>query len=221
MERINLTKYGFKRWPEEDFTDDGNKFTCYKIGKVRVSKNISNWNGGLHAYIAGSIDSSALPYEVYSQLPHYKAMDRLNGVIKAGITEEDLQQLYEDCLSYTHEWDGAVKNIKYPTVEELKARMKEVRLRYQEQLAEVKGFLSVFAFDILTKGSEYKLKRLKEHLSIIERKANTDQCKEEDLEKWSHTAGAVRFASPECNELKEHYWKDSILEILKEIGCQL
>lgn len=221
MERINLTKYGFIRSPEDDFTDDGNKFTCYRVGKVRVSKSISNWDGGLHTYIAGRIDSDALPYEVYSQLPHYEAMDRLNGVIKAGITEEDLQQLYEDCLSYAYEWDEAVKSIKYPTVEELKTRMKEVRLHYQEQLAEVKGFLSVCAFDILTKGSEYKIKRLREHLSTIERRANADYCNEEDLEKWSHTANAVRFASDKCDALREHYWRDSILEILKEIGCQV
>ena len=221
MKRINLSKYGFVRSPEDDFTDDGNNFTCYRVGKVRVSKSISNWDGGLYAYIAGHIDSDALPYEVYSQLPHYEAMDRLNDVIKADITEEDLQQLYEDCLSYAHEWDDAVKNIKYPTVDELKARMKEVRLHYQEQLAEVKGLLSINVFDILTKGNEYKFKWLKEYLSTIERRANTDYHKEEDLEKWSRTASAIRFASPECNELKEHYWRDSVLEILEEIGCKI
>lgn len=30
MNRINLIKYGFVRWPEEDFSDDGNK-NCLKI----------------------------------------------------------------------------------------------------------------------------------------------------------------------------------------------
>ena len=38
-----MTKYGFKRWKDGDFSDDGNRFTCYRVGKrVSVSKLVSD-----------------------------------------------------------------------------------------------------------------------------------------------------------------------------------
>ena len=58
MKRIELVKYGFIRSPEDDFSDDGNRFTCYRVGKVRVSKLISHGD----AFISARIDDYILPY---------------------------------------------------------------------------------------------------------------------------------------------------------------
>ena len=53
MKKIMMNKYGFVRWPEEDFSDDGNRFYCYKVGnRVRVSKLVSD---GV-AYISARVD---------------------------------------------------------------------------------------------------------------------------------------------------------------------
>ena len=91
MKRIELTKYGFIRSKEDDFSDDGNRFTCYRVGKVRVSKLVSEGE----AYISASIDDYLLPYETYSKLPHYRDLDALNGVSASDITEEDIQKTYD------------------------------------------------------------------------------------------------------------------------------
>ena len=48
MERINLTKFGFVRSPQDDFSDDGSRFTCYRrpgVEKVRISKLVSGGYG--------------------------------------------------------------------------------------------------------------------------------------------------------------------------------
>ena len=85
MTRINLVKYGFIRDAAEDFSDDGNRFQVYKVGRVRVTKLVSDGE----AYIDGDINDCRLPYEVYSKLPHYKAIGRLNGVSLASLTEDE------------------------------------------------------------------------------------------------------------------------------------
>ena len=54
MQRINLTKYGFIRDREEDFSDDGNRFQGYRVGKrVRVSKLVADGD----AYISATINN--------------------------------------------------------------------------------------------------------------------------------------------------------------------
>ena len=70
MTRINMTKYGFVRWPEEDFSDDGARFTCYRVGeRVRVSK--TTYQG--EVFISARIDGRKLSYNEYSVLEHYNA----------------------------------------------------------------------------------------------------------------------------------------------------
>ena len=90
MNRINLTKYGFERCPSADFTDDGNRFTCYRAGKgVVVSKLVADGQ----AYLSASSDCNkgTLPYEIYSQLPHYKDSSwKWNGVSVVTLTEHHI-----------------------------------------------------------------------------------------------------------------------------------
>jgi hypothetical protein len=95
MKRILMKEYGFVRWPEEDFSDDGNRFYCFKVGeRVRVSKLVAQGT----VFISARIDDIRLPFEIYSKLPHYRALDKLNGVSLESLQSSDLKQLYEDCL---------------------------------------------------------------------------------------------------------------------------
>ena len=57
-DRINLKKYGFVRAPEEDFSDDGARFTCYYYDpegngdtRFRLSKHIGNYGGSKEVFI--------------------------------------------------------------------------------------------------------------------------------------------------------------------------
>lgn len=80
MKRVNLVKYGFIRWQERDFTDDSNRFQCYRAGKkVEVSKLVSDGQVYLSAHT--DIGNNTLPHSVYCNLPNYnKACWNYNGV---------------------------------------------------------------------------------------------------------------------------------------------
>ena len=100
MKRINLTKYGFVRWPGEDFSDDGNRFQCYRAGKkVRASKLVSD--GQAYLSCSSDVGNYTLPYEVYSKLPHYNAAQwKYNGVSVEDLTEQDLIDWYNACVEF-------------------------------------------------------------------------------------------------------------------------
>lgn len=169
MQKVNLTKYGFVRAENEDFSDDGSRFYVYRVGKrVRVSK--CTWNGQI--FLSARIDDGrTLEYEEYSQLPHYKGLDRLNGVSISGLTEMDLIQLYNDCLAYEQEYNEAEKNIEFPTIEELKAQCLRIRAHYQKQLEEAKKLIEENAMKLLF-SEKYCVREIKSFYKTIEGRAN-------------------------------------------------
>jgi hypothetical protein len=111
MKRINLTKYGFTRWPERDFSDDGNRFTCYRAGKnVRVSKCL--YNGEVFLSIETCVGNKIIPYAIYSNLPHYReAAWNYNGISVSSLTDEDLKNFYDACVAYEQEYEEAAAKI--------------------------------------------------------------------------------------------------------------
>ena len=126
MKKIMMTKYGFVRTPESDFSDDGAKFDTYRVGnRVRVSK--TTYKGD--AFISASIDGTKLPYEVYGKLPHYSALDKLNGVSIESLTDNDLFDLVEACLHYEKEYLEAENTIKMPSLVEIKEQCERVRIK--------------------------------------------------------------------------------------------
>ena len=102
MKRINLQKHGFLRSKLDDFTDDGTKFQVFYYKKFTVTK----------AYYKDQVFISARPdaykdglgYSEYSKLPHYRVLDRLNGVPRDLVTDEDIIQLRTDLDSFYHEY---------------------------------------------------------------------------------------------------------------------
>lgn len=113
MKRIMLTKYGFERWPEKDFTDEGNRFTCFRAGKnVRVSKHVYNGDVYLSIDTCLGVGDKFLPYAIYSKLPHYRpAAWNYNGISVATLTDDDLRNFYNACIAYEHEYEEAAEKL--------------------------------------------------------------------------------------------------------------
>ena len=165
MTRINLVKYGFVRDAAEDFSDDGNRFQVYRVGKMRVTKLVSDGE----AYIDGDIYDCRLPYEVYSKLPHYKAIGRLNGVSLASLTEDDIQKLYEDCQAYEVEYTNAANSIKYPSLEEIRDKASRLTNHAMLELSKIENRLSRNIREAITKFSTYEWKELQEYFNALVR----------------------------------------------------
>ena len=142
MTRINMTKYGFVRFPEGDFSDDGTRFQCYLAGDIIVTKTVSNGE----AYISGNSQPQGtnplLTAKEYSSLPHYASLDTLNGVSVSSITEEDLDTLYQACLAYSKEWHDAANALQYPTRDEVRCVLNCLYHVRACELAEVEKLLT-------------------------------------------------------------------------------
>lgn len=206
MKRINMTKYGFVRWPEEDFSDDGNRFTCYKVGEtVRVSKLTS----GGQVYISARIDGTKLPYDVYSKLPHYKTLDELNGVSLATLTDNDLLELYYNCLDYEMEYAEAEGSIVMPTFEEIKEQCEKIRAKRIAEFEYVTKLVSDNIILLAEKLSQYDWKTLKEDLNILRERSNFD------IDTYAASlvnhSRSIDFCKGECWELRPLWASESIL----------
>lgn len=100
-QRLNLAKY-FTRSPEDDFTDDGNRFTCYRYGpngEFRISKLVYNGD----AYISARWHSK--------KNRNYKSFDDLNGVpVETAVRDlPKLKQEMDDFLANLDEYDHNVE----------------------------------------------------------------------------------------------------------------
>ena len=200
MTRINLVKYGFVRDAAEDFSDDGNRFQAYRVGRVRVTKLVSDGE----AYIDGDINDGKLPYEVYSKLPHYSAVSRLNGVSVASLTEDDIQKLYEDCQAYGVEYTNAENSIEYPTLEEIQEKAVKVTAKSLLELSKVESLLSKYAVEAAAKFSPYEWKTVQEYVKHL-----MADVKRFDPETFPQAIVgeqySFNFVKPEYN-MQESYW---------------
>ena len=163
MKKIMMTKYGFVRCPEEDFSDDGSRFQAYKVGRVRVTKLVSDGQ----AYIDGDINDGKLPYEVYSKLPHYVFCGKLNGVPAAALTDEDLQELYESCQAYDKEYTDAENSIQYPTQAELTLKCNRIQAKFLKEMNELEHLMGDHAIEAAAKFSTYEWKTLQDYLKSM------------------------------------------------------
>ena len=170
MKRVDMVKYGFVRTPESDFSDDGTRFYTYRVGKrVRVTK--CTYKG--EAYISADIQGTKLPYEVYSKLPHYSALDKLNGVSIASLTDNDLFNLCEACLYYEQEYNDAENNIQMPTLDEIKAQCLKVQAKRMEEFTDIEKLMSENAMKLALKLSKWQWTTLRDYLeSLVAKLAN-------------------------------------------------
>ncbi len=212
MKRVNLTKYGFVRWPEEDFTDDGNRFTCYRAGKaVRVSKLISD--GQIYLSIDSSCGNGTLPYEIYSKLPYYKEANwSYNGMSVEDLTEDDIQAFYEACIEYETAYIEEEAHLVYPAIEEIKDQCKKLTLKYMKELDEIESIMKMDKIaEIALKFSDCEWKELKHNIAALVEKVyqvNPDTYPA----KIYKQAYSFNFVSPENYDLNNptFYYEDTM-----------
>ena len=212
MTRINLVKYGFVRDAINDFSDDGNRFQCYRVGRVRVTKLVSDGE----AYIDGDIEDCKLPFEVYSTLPHYKALGKLNGVSLASLTEADIQEFYEACQAYEVEYTNAANSIKYPTLEEIVDKASRITSNRLFELSKIENRLNRNMREAITKFSPYEWKQLKEYFNAMVRdthRYNSATYPQSIVgEQFSFT-----FVKPDYG-MSASYWFISLCELFDKYG---
>lgn len=210
MKRIELTKYGFIRSKEDDFSDDGNRFTCYRVGNVRVSKLISD---GM-AFISGSIDSYKLPYETYSKLPCYSDLDALNGVSVGSITEEDIQKLYEACITYEKAYNDAYDSIEWPTELALIGKQRELYEEYLVRYNMAEALLQEYMIKIMTNCSTYEWSKLKEYFSTFKKRVE-DYADLESAKRLYKSPRSFDFVKKDAKSIAENdYYYGIIMEII-------
>lgn len=210
MKRVNLVKYGFVRWPEEDFSDDGNRFQCYRVGKaVRVSKLVAEGE----VYLSASEPTGGkLPYQVYSQLPHYRAANwSLNGVALNPLNDEDLQNFYKACIAYEKEYEEAEANLVYPTLEDIQKKATELYIATMANVKELEKLFNKYIFDAAVRFSPYEWKNCQEYLkNLIREMESLDP--ETYPQKIVNTAGSFNFMD---RKHKESYYFTYIKELFE------
>lgn len=204
MTRINLAKYGFVRWPEEDFTDDGNRFSCFRAGRnVRVTKLVAD--GQAYLSIGSAVGNGTLPYEVYSELPHYHDANwKWNGVSVAGLTDQDIADFYYACILYEQEYEAMEASIKYPTLEEIQEKAVKVTAKRLLELTTIEGLLSKYALEAAAKFTTYEWKQVQDYAKNL-----LTEVKKFDPEIFPQTiVGTSRsfdFVKPDY-EMTDSYW---------------
>jgi hypothetical protein len=213
MKKIMMVKYGFVRTPSEDFIDDSSRFTCYKVGRVRVSKHISEGE----VYIDARIDGTKLPYEVYSSLPHYKALSRLNGVSLSTLSDDDLRALYEACEAYECEYTHAENHIVMPSLEELEEQCKLVQEKAIRNFTEVEQLISKNLTALAVTLREYEWTTIKRYLIELQ-----NLIRRYDPEKYPKTlygtSRSIAFCKPDCQELKDSWYYTSLVEMVNRVA---
>lgn len=213
MRKIVMTNYGFVRWPEEDFSDDGSKFYCYRVGeRVRVSK--CTYKG--EVFLSGRIDGTKLPWEVYSKLPHYSALDKLNGVSIDSLTDQDLFDLCEACLMYEKEYNEAENNIKMPTLEEIKEQCIKVQAKRLAEFAEVETLLGKHAAKLALKLPAWQWKTIQEYLANLAAKL-ANYSPELYAPTVLNSAKSINFCKPDCTELADCYYYNYLVDLIKSV----
>lgn len=209
MKRVVLTKYGFIRFPEEDFHDDGNNFTCYKFvdDESHVSKLVDDGEAYLSIHVNGK-----LPYEIYSTLPHYKrATWDFNGVSVSSLTDALLQDFYKSCVEYEREYRAAEAAIQYPSLEELTEKAYKVVGKKILELQKLEALVAKHVVGAAMLFSEYDWKRIRDCIQHL----NAEIVRFDPTTYPSQiykTETSFRFIKPEY-EMEDSYWVRSIKEV--------
>ena len=214
MKRIILTKYGFIRFPEEDFHDDGNNFTCYRFSDTNshVSKLVADGQAYLSAHVEGN-----LPHEIYSKLPHYKrATWDFNGISVASLTDALLQEFYQSCVEYEREYQEAEASIKYPTECELQHKCLRIQTKLTHEMKELEDLIGEHAVEAAVKFSKWEWEQLQKYLTymlqeLIKYKPDTF------IPNVLGTARSITFLQNK-EDTEPTYWYRSIKEVFTKYG---
>ena len=216
MKRVNLTKYGFIRTPDDDFSDDGNYFRCYQAGEyenIRISKLVSDGR----VYLSSQVDCN-LPYEIYGKLPNYQAASwKYNGVDLESLTDEDMQNFYKACCAYAQECIDAEANTKYPTLEEIEARCELIQKKCWNDYDEAAKLIAEATLSgKITKLGTWDLTYIFNYLKSLRNAVNNWDPKTRAL-RLLGKAESLKMMEPDYNELtSESFYVKTIKEYLEK-----
>ena len=213
MKRIILTKYGFTRFPEEDFHDDGNNFTCYRFSDTNshVSKLVADGQAYLSAHVTGN-----LPYDIYSKLPHYKrATWDFNGISVASLTDALLQDFFSACVQYEKEYQEAENQTVWPTMEELAEKCKEIVSFKHKELADLHDLVSKNLLNATLLFTDYEWKRIKECMAHLDEEIRRFNPVTYPVAVYK-TQASFRLMQPTYE--KDSYWSNSLKEVFAKYG---
>lgn len=109
--KINYKAFGIERTPENDFTDDGTRFSSYMLSNG-MEMTVAKANDETYMSVRTPYDKE-ISYQEYSNLPHYKDLDMYNGV--SG--KVDLNKLVESANAYMNEYNELKKQKGLPVDE--------------------------------------------------------------------------------------------------------
>ena len=217
MKRVNLIKYGFVRWPEEDFSDDGNRFQCYRAGKnLRVSKIVAD--GQVYLSISSDCDRGTLPYDIYARLPHFhEANWDYNGVSLETLTDEDIQKFYEACIAYEEEYEAAEASLTYPSIEELEDKALELYNATNEEVKEIKAIFMRYSLDAALRFSSYDWKICQEYLNnlVKELDRNDPAIIPSKIYKTAYSFNYIK------SQPRESYWYQYLKTLFNKYGMTI
>jgi hypothetical protein len=212
MTKINLIKYGFIRFPEEDFSDDGNRFTCYRFSDTNshISKLVADGQAYLSVHVSGQ-----LPYEVYSKLPYYKeATWEYNGISVAGLTDEMLQNFFQACVQYEKAYQAAEAAIEYPTESELLAKCLRIQNKLILEVNEIETLMGDHAVEAAVKFSKWEWQKLQEYLTYMLQELSK-YSPEKFIPSVLGTALSITFLQNK-DDTEPTYWYKSIKEMFQK-----
>ena len=210
-DRLNFKKYGIERLPEEDFSDDGNRFRCYICNGVPISYLYSDGR----YYLSIRVDYlKGLTYDEYSKLPSYEDCDKYNMC-----DEVDLADVADICKRIKAEYDEALKNVKDVSDDDYKTYTDKYLEKAKKEFEEAKNSIRSLEPEDLLNASEWNIKEIKRDLENIkneidrwswERKSKTDQTsRRRDL----------GYDSEE-NFKKVSYWLKDLKEVVNDIALK-
>lgn len=213
MKRIILTKYGFTRFPEQDFHDDGNNFTCYRFSNTdnHISKLVADGQAYLSCHVSGQ-----LPHEVYSKLPNYRKSNwDFNGISVESLTDELLQEFYQSCVDYEREYQEAENQTVWPTIDELTEKCKEIVSHKHKELEDLVALVNKNMFAAALTFSEYEWKRIRDCIQNLEKETQRYSPITYPTAVYK-TQASFRLMQLEYE--KDCYWSNSLKEIFAKYG---
>lgn len=200
MKQLRLAKYGFIRRPEEDFSDDGNRFEVYSVGRVSVTKLVSE---GI-VYLSGRVERGLLNYDQYGRLPHYDHVTwDLNGKCSLNsLEDEDIKEYYYACVKYDQEYTELESTIHVPTDEEIASKEAQEKKILNEEKEFVK---SIALIDLFTLNEWTQKLVLKYAQQIMNKKVDKE---------FHRRSNANRVAYMDCT-IEHSFYYNEIKELLK------
>lgn len=217
MKRIDMTKYGFIRNEREDFSDDGNSFTCYTTSptsRLRITKLVSDGQ----AYLSADMHGNKLDYYEYSKLPHYKeATWNYNGISMNSLTEQDLVNWYNACVEYEKEYIEAESKVVFPTIEEIRNQCIRIRNIRQKELDTITKLINENGATLLLGiTSDYELRNLRDYYKRLKRDAEgfDPDTYPQTIQKSSYGRNFIKETN---SDLRENWNYTQLKEIISKV----